>query len=279
MSDDIDLTGYFERIGFSGSIAPTLETLTTLVELHAAAIPFENLSPLTGEPVRLERLNLQQKLIFDKRGGYCLEQNLLFHWVLETLGYENIDILSARVVLGGDNRRGCRQPHPPRRAVGANTYLADVGFGGRSPTAPIRIRADAEQETPHEVYRLTGGDPEWRLEAKIDGRVARALRLRHDAARSRRVSGHERPRLERRPLPRQPHRRARDEGQAARARQPHLPHAHARRAKPRRRILKSVAEIRDVLSGPFGIALPPADKLDPVLQTLVERELPLLGAA
>ena len=31
--------------------------------------------------------------------------------------------------------------------------------------------------------------------------------------------------------------------------------------------------------GPFGISLPPADKLDPVLQMLVERELPLLGAA
>ena len=43
--------------------------------------------------------------------------------------------------------------------------------------------------------------------------------------------------------------------------------------------LKSVAEIRDTLSGAFGIALPPAEKLDPVLATLVERELPLLGAA
>jgi hypothetical protein len=40
-----------------------------------------------------------------------------------------------------------------------------------------------------------------------------------------------------------------------------------------------VAEIRDVLSGPFDIALPPAEKLDAVLTTLVELQLTWLGAA
>ena len=277
MSDDIDLTGYFERIGFSGSIAPTLETLTTLVELHAAAIPFENISPLTGEPVRLERLNLQQKLIFDKRGGYCLEQNQLFHWVLETLGYENIDILSARVVLGGDNAEDADSHILLAVPVGANTYLTDVGFGGRSPTAPIRIRADAEQETPHEVYRLTGGDPEWRLEGKFDGewlalyvfdmtprgadefqamndRVSSAGRFRDNLTVGRAMKG-------------------RRHGLVNLTYRTHTPAGETETTH-----LKSVAEIRDVLSGPFGISLPPADKLDPVLQMLVERELPLLGA-
>ena len=43
--------------------------------------------------------------------------------------------------------------------------------------------------------------------------------------------------------------------------------------------LRSVQELKDTLSGTFGIALPPADKLDPALQMLVDRELPLLGAA
>jgi N-hydroxyarylamine O-acetyltransferase len=278
MSDDIDLTGYFERIGFSGSIAPTLETLTTLVELHTAAIPFENISPLTGEPVRLERLNLQQKLIFDRRGGYCLEQNLLFQWALETLGYENIDILSARMVLGGDN------PDDPHTHVmlavplGANIYLADVGFGGRMPTAPLRLRADAEQETPHETYRLTGGDPEWRLEQKINGewlglyvfdltprgaddfqtindRVSSAGLFRDSLTVGRAMKG-------------------KRHGLLNLTYRTHLPAGETEATH-----LKSVAEIRDVLAGPFGISLPPADKLDPVLHMLVERELPLLGAA
>jgi N-hydroxyarylamine O-acetyltransferase len=278
MSDDIDLTGYFERIGFSGSIAPTLETLSTLVELHAAAIPFENLSPLLGEPVRLERLNLQQKLVFDKRGGYCLEQNLLFHWALETLGYENVDVLSARVIAGADN------PDDPHTHIllsvplGANTYIADVGFGGNSPTAPIRLRADTEQETPHGLYRVTGGDPEWRLEVKV-GEEWRGLYVFETTARgpddlqaiNDRVSGGG---------------RFTENVYTARAlkgKRLHLSNltlrTHVVGGETETTTLSTAAEIRDTLSGLFGIALPPAEKLDPALTTLVERELPLLGAA
>jgi N-hydroxyarylamine O-acetyltransferase len=278
MSDDIDLTGYFERIGFAGSIAPTLETMATLIELHAAAIPFENLSPLMGEPVRLERLNLQQKLIFDKRGGYCVEQNPLFHWALESLGYENIEVLTSRVLLGGDNPE---DPHTHAFLavpIGANTYIADVGFGGDTPTAPLRFRADVEQETPHETFRFVGGDPEWRLEIRIkdawiqlyafdvtprgpealqeiNDRVSSAGYFRENLTAARAAKG------ERHTLKNITYRT-------------HLPTGETETM-----ILKSVAEIRDTLSGPLGITLPPADKLDPALQTLIDRELPLLGAA
>src|SRR5690349_12077583 len=96
MSDDPNIDAYFERIGFSGSIAPTLQTLETLHALHPAAIPFENLDPLMGVPVRLELKNLEQKLLFDKRGGYCFEHNLLFKAMLEDLGYDAAG-LAARV--------------------------------------------------------------------------------------------------------------------------------------------------------------------------------------
>ena len=69
MSDDANIDAYFERIGFSGSIAPTLQTLEQLHQLHPAAIPFENLDSLTDVPVRLELRNLEQKLLFERRGG------------------------------------------------------------------------------------------------------------------------------------------------------------------------------------------------------------------
>jgi N-hydroxyarylamine O-acetyltransferase len=49
----VNIDAYFERIAFSGSIAPTLETLQQLHALHPAAIPFENLDPLLGVPVLL----------------------------------------------------------------------------------------------------------------------------------------------------------------------------------------------------------------------------------
>ena len=96
MSDDANIDAYFERIGFAGSIAPTLTTLEQLHALHPAAIAFENLDPLLGIPVRLELRNLEQKLLFEKRGGFCFEQNLLFKAMLEDLGY-TVTALAARV--------------------------------------------------------------------------------------------------------------------------------------------------------------------------------------
>lgn len=278
MTDELDLTGYFERIGFSGSIAPTLETLSALVELHTAAIPFENLSPITGEPVRLERLNLQQKLVFDRRGGYCLEQNLLFQWALETLDFEGIEVVSARVIAGADNPA---DPHTHillALPIGASTYIADVGFGGNTPTAPMRLRKDVEQETPHGTYRVTGGDPEWRLEVKI-GEEWRGLYVFDTTPRGPDdlqaindiVSGGG---------------RFTENLFAARAikgKRLHLSNltlrTHNVGGESEETALKSVAVIRDTLTSTFGISLPPAEKLDPVLQTLVDRELPLLGAA
>jgi len=73
----MDLDAYFRRIGYSGSRAPTLETLAALHALHPTAIPFENLDTLRGAPVRLDLDSLERKLVRQRRGGYCFEQNLL----------------------------------------------------------------------------------------------------------------------------------------------------------------------------------------------------------
>ena len=276
MSDDIDLTGYFERIGFSGSIAPTLETLSALIELHAAAIPFENLTPLMHDPVRIERLNIQQKLIYEKRGGYCLEQNLLLHWALETLGYEGMEIHAANVLLGNVPRQG-----PPTHIliavpIGANTYIADVGLGGVTVTAPLRLRAGVDQATPHETYRLTGGDPDWLLEVRIGEEwrpvtvfTTTAVGADELTAMNDRVSVDFRDFLL--------------AGRAVKGKRHTLRNLTAKTyaigGETETTFLRSVPEIKDTLAGTFGIALPPAEKLDSVLQTLVDRELPLLGAA
>ena len=111
MSDDANIDAYFERIGFSGSIAPTLQTLEILHQLHPAAIPFENLDPLMEVPIRLELRNLEQKLLFEKRGGYCLEQNLLFKAMLEDLAIltnGNLAVLDGKV--DSDDNASFRHP-------------------------------------------------------------------------------------------------------------------------------------------------------------------------
>ena len=168
MSEDVKLNAYFERIGFAGSIAPTLQTLEALHALHAATIPFENLNSILGLPVLLDQASLNQKLLTDRRGGYCFEQNLMLLRVLRDLGFEARGHL-ARVLWGRRDVEGLTTDHMLMTVdVGGATYLADVGFGGLLLTTPLKLKTDIEQETPGTTYRLTGAEPTLRLEVKRD---------------------------------------------------------------------------------------------------------------
>jgi N-hydroxyarylamine O-acetyltransferase len=169
----IDLRAYFDRIGFDvadGNGAPpaaTYETLRRIQSRHAHAIPFENLNPFVGWPVRLDPDSLQQKLVRDRRGGYCFEHNLLLSHVLRTLGFD-VRWLAARVVLSvPDNAVGGRTHMLLLVTVEGTPLVVDVGFGGLTLTAPLRLEAEIEQPTSHEPCRLIEAAGEFVMQAKI----------------------------------------------------------------------------------------------------------------
>ncbi|HKB56989.1 MAG TPA: arylamine N-acetyltransferase [Lacunisphaera sp.] len=154
----IDLDAYFARLGYAGSRAPTLETLHAITARHVAAIPFENLDVLLGRPIRLEPAALQQKLLRQKRGGYCFEQNNLLRLVLDALGY-HVTPVGARVRWKIPRDVTPARTHLFLRvAVDGTDWLADVGLGGASLTSAIRLEFDREQTTPHEPRRLIRED-------------------------------------------------------------------------------------------------------------------------
>jgi N-hydroxyarylamine O-acetyltransferase len=145
----IDLDAYFARIGYTGPPTATLETLRALHALHPMSIPFENLNPLLGRPVRLDAVSLQEKMIYQKRGGYCHEHNTLLKTVLEQLGFR-ITFLAGRVLwsLLPD------APLLPRTHIilcvetEDGPFIADVGFGGPGAQRhPIRLAPGLVQET------------------------------------------------------------------------------------------------------------------------------------
>src|SRR4051812_32745388 len=149
-----DLNAYFTRVGFSGVASPTLDTLRELHLRHTQSIPFENLNPLLGWPVQLDPVSLQQKLIQARRGGYCYEQNLLFKQALEAIGFR-VTGLAARVVWNVTEGVVLPRTHMLLRIdLAGQPYIADVGFGGLTLTAPLLLEAGIEQPTPHESFRL-----------------------------------------------------------------------------------------------------------------------------
>jgi len=150
----MNLTAYFQRIGYRGRYQPDLALLSALTAAHTQAIPFENLDVLLGRPISLEPDALFQKLIVDRRGGYCFEQNGLFLEVLRELGFD-VTPISARVRL-----QRPREFTPPRTHVflrvelDGEAWLTDVGVGGLSLTSPLRLATPAEQATQHEPRRI-----------------------------------------------------------------------------------------------------------------------------
>jgi N-hydroxyarylamine O-acetyltransferase len=165
----IDLREYLARIGFEGAPEPTLATLERLHALHPAAIPFENLSPFTGETPSLDPGALEAKLVRGGRGGWCFEQNLLFSHVLAAIGFR-FRRLAARVRWNVAPDVMTARSHCLLKVhADGSDYIADVGFGGLVLTGPLRIELGAEQSTPHERHRLVDRGGDFRLEADVAG--------------------------------------------------------------------------------------------------------------
>jgi N-hydroxyarylamine O-acetyltransferase len=135
VTDGLDLQAYLQRIGYAGGLEPTVETLTALHRAHVLSIPFENLDILLGRPIRLDLASLQAKLIHERRGGYCFEQNALFAAVLEHLGF-HVAGLAARVTMG-EERTTPRTHMILAVDIAGTRWLADVGFGGDTLLDPI----------------------------------------------------------------------------------------------------------------------------------------------
>jgi N-hydroxyarylamine O-acetyltransferase len=98
-ASSFDQQAWLSRIGYNGPLAPTLSSLHRLILAHSHAIAYESLDIMLGRTPRLDLASLQRKMVVCGRGGYCLEQNMLFREGLRSLGYK-ITSLQGRVVRG-----------------------------------------------------------------------------------------------------------------------------------------------------------------------------------
>lgn len=170
MTESVDMGAYFARIGYTGSRAPTLETLAGIHLRHPQAIAFENLDPLLKRAISLLPESLEGKLLRAGRGGWCFEQNLLLRDVLQEIGFR-VTGLAARVLWNAPEGAVRARSHMLLKVEGVDStpYIADVGFGGLTLTAPLRLVPDIEQRTPHETFRLvrSGGADNYVLQALV----------------------------------------------------------------------------------------------------------------
>jgi N-hydroxyarylamine O-acetyltransferase len=263
----IDLDAYFRRIGFEGPAAATYETLAVLHRLHPAAIAFENLDPLLGVPVVLEAAALEAKLLRSERGGYCYEHNLLLMHALQAIGF-TVRGLSARVLAGAAGTTA-RAHMLLAVDLGGERYIADAGFGGMTPTAPLKLDFEGEQATAHEPYRIVRSVEEFVLQAKIrdDWQPIYRFDLQEQLLADYEVNNWYKSTSPKSYFTRNLMAARPVDGRRYALRNAELT-VHHLNGTTERRTLRTPAELRGILTGTFGISLPKSSGLDALLARL-----------
>lgn len=133
---------------------PSLEFLNELIAAHQRTISFNNLAVYfrPGQILDLELPALFEKVILNREGGYCFENNKVFFYLLKELGFE-VRPLAARVLYGqsGDVPRTHRST---LITLDDKQFVADVGFGRHAP--PIAVSLDSQNSDSYSI--LKNGD-------------------------------------------------------------------------------------------------------------------------
>ena len=165
-----DLTAYLRRIGLEAVHGADPVTLRQVVLHHALSIPFENFDAYTGRRISLDPADVERKLVTQRRGGWCFEQNLLLGNALRAIGFTVTD-LAGRVVWGREADAVVPRTHRVLLVESeGRQWLADVGFGGMSLTGVLDLGSSQPQATPHGQFRLRQMGPEQLVEAWVAGR-------------------------------------------------------------------------------------------------------------
>lgn len=160
------LPKYLERIGFTGEVNNSLESICALMQQQLATIPFENTEVQNGYIVSLEPDVFIDKIITQKRGGYCYELNGLFALVLQTLAVE-YQLVACRPMFYPVKRP---KTHMALVAtIGGEQYLLDLGFGSHGIRAPINLKnTHTKISQCGEQFFLSQQDNNFLLEAIIN---------------------------------------------------------------------------------------------------------------
>jgi N-hydroxyarylamine O-acetyltransferase len=161
-----DLDAYLERIGLEGRPG-----IAEVHRAHASTIPFENLDPHRGAGVSLNGEDIERKLVAQRRGGYCFEQNLLLKAALEELGAE-VETFLARVRWRANGAVRARGHLVLRATLDGEQWHCDVGFGLGTPLEPLPWGPGGEHEQSGWRFRIVAQEHELVLQTPDGGQWA-----------------------------------------------------------------------------------------------------------
>ncbi|WP_411146748.1 arylamine N-acetyltransferase family protein [Streptomyces sp. x-80] len=139
----VDLDAYLARVGYRGDVAADLSTLRGLHAAHVDAIAFDNLDALFGRTVvPLDLDSVQDKIVRQGRGGWCLEQVVLAAAVLDRIGF-TFTAFAGRTRIRTGNKLGPALHVALCVELDGERWLYDVSFGAHGLHEPIRLAESA----------------------------------------------------------------------------------------------------------------------------------------
>jgi N-hydroxyarylamine O-acetyltransferase len=151
---EMERDAYLSRISVvrDYSFSLSREGLELLQARHLETVPFENLDIHWKRPIILDTNRFYEKIVADKRGGFCYELNGLFETQLRSMGFET-RLVSARP-FSKENGFGPEFDHVAIIvSIGQTEYLVDVGFGDFA-AGPLKIVVGEEQMDREGTFRI-----------------------------------------------------------------------------------------------------------------------------
>ena len=145
---------YLERIGMRPEdVSHTYEFLKALQQNHICTVPYENLDILNGISIDLSKEALFEKIVTNRRGGYCFELGGAIAHLLADLGFAT-KCYFARF-LKGENEIPVRRHRVVVTECDGKRYVIEVGIGIEAPRAPLLLKEGIEQECGNGTFRFS----------------------------------------------------------------------------------------------------------------------------
>ncbi|CAF0713521.1 unnamed protein product [Brachionus calyciflorus] len=156
---------YLEKIKCEKFIEVSLENLKQLQKNHLIEIPFENLDMHMKKPILFSLEDTYDRILNKSRGGYCVQLNSLFGWLLTRLGY-HVSYLPCYIY----NITTKRYSNLPIHIIlmvklDEKLYYVDVGTT-RIIAEPIELRIDHVEKKTHGFYRFSLDGETYTLDRK-----------------------------------------------------------------------------------------------------------------
>jgi arylamine N-acetyltransferase len=160
---ELDVPAYLAHLGLSEPGPPSVSGLTALHRAQVERVPYENIDIQLGRPSTVDPIESAERIIRQRRGGYCFHLNGAFAELLRLIGYDvrwhlgGVQGLAVSAPVGATGNHLALTVHGlPTAECPDGVWMVDAGLGD-GPYEPMPLRTGRYHQGPF-TYGLRPSD-------------------------------------------------------------------------------------------------------------------------